>query len=95
MLSSKKVIIAHGVQQRQDTVFLAYKTEFDQLSESDFVDFWCVYIASLACEQFVRNDHYKVILNNCAKEIASFRAAYNQAGIPDFDRRLMMHEILA
>jgi hypothetical protein len=27
MLTNKKIIIAHGVQQRQDTVFLAYKNE--------------------------------------------------------------------
>jgi hypothetical protein len=51
MLSSKRVIIAHGVQQRQDTVFLAYRKEFDQLSEADFVDFWCIYVVSLAYEQ--------------------------------------------
>src|SRR5215472_16676094 len=37
MLESKKIIIAHGVQDRQDSVFLAYKKEFDQLSEADFV----------------------------------------------------------
>lgn len=55
MLEDKKIIIAHGVQDRQDSVFLAYKREFDQLSEADFVDFWCIYVASLAYEQFVRN----------------------------------------
>src|SRR5262245_36643033 len=33
MLKNKRVVIAHGVQQRQDTVFLAYKKEFDQLTE--------------------------------------------------------------
>ena len=32
MLRDKKIIIAHGVQQRQDTVFLAYKKQFDQLT---------------------------------------------------------------
>src|SRR5277367_999559 len=37
MLRSRKVVIAHGVQQRQDTVFLVYKKEFDQLSEADFI----------------------------------------------------------
>jgi hypothetical protein len=95
MLSSKKVIIAHGVQQRQDTVFLAYKSEFDRLTEDDFVDFWCIYIASLASEQFVRNQQYKTILSNCVTEITAFRTAYGQAGIPDFERRQTLHEILA
>src|SRR6516165_2004650 len=54
MLRNKKVVIAHGVQHRQDTVFLAYKKQFDQLSESDFIDFWCIYFVSLAHEQFIR-----------------------------------------
>src|SRR5205085_4873193 len=31
MLREKRVIVAHGVQQRQDTIFLAYKKQFDQL----------------------------------------------------------------
>src|ERR1700759_3110088 len=54
MLTNKKIIIAHAVQQRQGTVFLAYQTQFDKLSESYFVDFWCIYVASLAYEQFIR-----------------------------------------
>ena len=95
MLSDKKIIIAHGVQQRQDTVFLAYKKEFDQLSEADFVDFWCIYVVSLAYEQFIRDDRFKKLLTNCTGEIAAFRQAYRDAGIPDFERRKSLQEILA
>ena len=95
MLSDKKIIIAHGVQQRQDTVFLAYKTQFDQLSEADFVDFWCIYVVSLAYEQFIRDDRFTKLLAGCADEISEFRRAYRNAGIPDFDRRKTLHEILA
>ncbi len=95
MLRDKKIILAHGVQQRQDTVFLAYKKQFDQLSEADFVDFWCIYVVSLAYEQFIRNDSYKRLLEACKPEIASFRDAYREAGIPDFARRQTLHEILA
>src|SRR5437870_13493075 len=51
MLKSRKVVLAHGVQRREDTVFLAYKDQFDRLSEEDFVDFWCIYFISLAYEQ--------------------------------------------
>src|SRR5438093_13298617 len=40
LLSSRKVVIAHGVQKHGDDVFHAYKTQFDQLSEDDFVGFW-------------------------------------------------------
>jgi hypothetical protein len=52
------VVIAHGVQRRQDAVFLAYKEQFDTLTEADFVDFWCIYLISLAYEQFIRSDKY-------------------------------------
>jgi hypothetical protein len=95
MLSDRKIIIAHGVQDRKDSVFLAYKKEFDQLSEADFVDFWCIYVASLAYEQFVRNDRFKQLLAHCSDQISEFRRAYSQAGIPDFNRRQTLHEILA
>src|SRR5215472_15539235 len=67
MLSRERVVLAHGVQQRQDTVFLAYKKEFDQLSEADFVDFWCIYIVSLAYEQFVRDERFKQLLTHCSE----------------------------
>ena len=82
MLKSKKVIIAHGVQDRQDSVFLAYKKEFDELSEADFVDFWCIYIVSLAYEQFVRDERFKLLLTNCSDEITGFRRAYGNAEDP-------------
>jgi hypothetical protein len=95
MLKNKKIIIAHGVQQRQDTVFLAYKTEFDKLSESDFVDFWCIYVVSLAYEQFIRNDRFKKLLAKCNDEINAFRKAYRDAGIPDFDHPKTLHQLLA
>jgi hypothetical protein len=91
MLTNKKIIIAHGVQQRQDTVFLAYKNQFDKLSESDFVDFWCIYVVSLAYEQFVRNDRFKKLLSHSTNEIDAFRKAYRDAGIPDFDHPKTLH----
>jgi hypothetical protein len=95
MLRNRKIIIAHGVQQRQDTMFLVYKKEFDQLSEADFVDFWCIYVVSLAYEQFLRGDRFKKLLSNCGDEIAAFQRAYRDAGIPDFERRKTLQEILA
>ena len=94
MLKNKKVVIAHGVQQRQDTVFLAYKKQFDQLSESDFVDFWCIYLMSLAYEQFIRADDFRAVLTNCSEEIAAFKDAYRKAGLPDFGGRKSLMELL-
>src|SRR6516164_4654538 len=95
MFKSKKIIIAHGVQQRQDTVFLAYKTQFDQLTEADFVDFWYIYVISLAYEQFIRNARFGSLLASCSREVAEFRESYRHAGIPDFERGKTLREILA
>src|ERR1039457_3381727 len=39
LLTSRKVVIAHGVQKQGDEVFHAYKDQFDQLAEDDFVSF--------------------------------------------------------
>lgn len=95
MLRSRRVVIAHGVQLRQDSVFLAYKKQFDALTEHDFVDFWCIYFVSLAYEQFIKNPAYAALLSDCATEIASFQAAYRKARIPDFDRKKTLKEIIA
>jgi hypothetical protein len=95
MLKSKKVVIAHGVQHRQDTVFLAYKKQFDQLSESDFIDFWCIYFISLAYEQFIRADSFKEKLKKCSVEISTFKEGYRKVGLPDFGSKKTLKEILA
>jgi len=62
--------------------FLHIKKEFDELSEADFVDFWCIYIVSLAYEQFVRDERFKLLLTNCSDEITGFRRAYGNAEDP-------------
>ena len=58
LLMSRKVVIAHGVQKHGDNVFHAFKHRFEHLSEDDFVDFWCIYLTSLAHEQFVKGTRY-------------------------------------
>ena len=95
MLHGRRVVLAHGVQQRQDTVFLAYRERFDQVSESEFVDFWCIYFISLAYEQFVKAPKFSSELAGCDQEIRAFREAYRRASIPDFDRKKTLKEILA
>ena len=95
MLQTRKVVLAHGVQRREDTVFLAYKDQFDRLSEEDFVDFWCIYFISLSYEQFLKNADYQPFLVGCNDEMSKFRSAYKRARIPDFDRRSSLKEIIA
>jgi hypothetical protein len=59
LLESRKVVVAHGVQKQGDNVFLAFKKQFDDLAEDDFVGFWCIYVTSLAHEQFIKGDLYR------------------------------------
>ena len=94
LLRDRRVVIAHGVQQRQDIVFLAYREQFDKLSEADFIDFWCVYLVSLAHEQFIRSDEHKEFLAHCNAEIANFRQKYRNARIPEFERKQTLKEII-
>jgi hypothetical protein len=54
LLKQKKVVVAHGVQAPGDPVFHAFSDQFEKLSESEFVSFWCIYLVSLAHEQFVK-----------------------------------------
>ncbi len=95
LLTDRRVVVAHGVRQRQDTVFLAYKEQFDKLSEADFIDFWCVYLISLAYEQFIRSDEHKELLARCDAELANFRLKYRNAHIPEFERKQTLKEIIA
>lgn len=95
LLENRQVVIAHGVQNREDTVFLAFQDQFDRLSESEFVDFWCIYLMSLAYEQFVRNPEYESYFKSCEQELSAFRKAYKNANIPDFERKRTLKEILA
>ena len=94
LLEKRQVVIAHGVQQREDTVFLAFKEDFDKLTEAEFIDFWCVYLVSLVNEQFIRSDAYKPLLSDCKKEIDQFKTSYKKANIPEFDRKRTLKEIL-
>lgn len=95
LLRNRRVVVAHGVRQRQDKVFLAHTKQFDQLSEADFIDFWCIYLISLAYEQFIRSDEHKELLAHCDTEIANFLQKYRNAHIPEFERKQTLKEILA
>lgn len=90
----RKVVVAHGVDAQGDNVFHIYKERFDQLSESDFIVFWCVYLVSLAHENFLKNQKYKTDLVNCKHEIGSFRQACQAAGIPEIGSSKSLKQIL-
>ncbi|MBC2735304.1 MAG: hypothetical protein HF981_13175 [Desulfobacteraceae bacterium] len=94
LLENRKVVIAHGVQKEGDSVFHAYKDKFEKLTEDDFVNFWCIYLTSLAQEQFIKGPRYRELLKNAKNEIAAFRNACDTARIPEIKSRKTLSEIL-
>jgi hypothetical protein len=94
LLKERKVVIAHGVQKHGDNVFHAFKDQFEKLSEDDFVSFWCIYLTSLAHEQFIKGDLYQPYLKNTSAEIDDFQRACMKAGIPEIKAKKSLKEIL-
>jgi hypothetical protein len=94
LLGKHKVIVAHGVQAPGDPVFNAYETQFASLSEEDFVSFWCVYLVSLAHEQFIKDPKYRTALIGASVEVDSFRRACAKAGVPEIRSKLSLRDIL-
>ncbi len=94
MLKQRKVVVAHGVQSHGDSVFLAFKEQFERLTEDEFVDFWCIYLVSLAHEQFVKSATYEPYLAGLGAEVAAFRDACAAARIPEVEARKSLRYIL-
>lgn len=94
LLSQRKVVIAHGVQAPGDPVFHAFTERFSTLSEDEFVSFWCIYLVSLAHEQFIKGPRYQQFLKDATKEIDQFRRACANAKIPEIPAPKSLRDIL-
>jgi hypothetical protein len=94
LLDHQKVVVAHGVQHHGDNVFHAYKDEFEKMDENEFVNFWCVYLISLAKERFIRNSRYKDFLKDCLDETKTFYQSCQNARITDFEKQKSLREVL-
>jgi hypothetical protein len=94
LLRTRKVVIAHGVQKHGDNVFHIFKNQFEALTEDDFVSFWCIYLTSLAHEQFIKGEIYQPYLQSAGAEIERFRQACAHARIPEIRARKSLQEII-
>ena len=94
LLEHQKVVVAHGVKHYGDDVFHAYKSEFEKMDESEFVNFWCVYLISLAKEHFIRNLRYADFTKDCSSETKAFLQACRSARIPDFEKQKSLRDVL-
>ncbi len=94
LLSSRKIVVAHGVDAPGDPVFLAFSDVFEALTEDEFVDFWCIYLVSLAREQFVRDERFSEVLTEASAEVREFRDACQKAGLPEIRAKRSLRGIL-
>lgn len=94
LLKHRKVVVAHGVQAPGDPVFHVFTDRFSKLSEEEFVSFWCIYLVSLAHEQFIKNPRYQQFLKDAKPEVEKFRLACVNAGIPEITAKKSLKDIL-
>jgi hypothetical protein len=94
LLRDRKVVVAHGIQTPGDPVFHAFIDRFSSLSEEEFVSFWCVYLVSLAHEQFIKGPRYRKFLDGASAEIQNFRVACAKAKIPEIQAKKSLRDIL-
>src|SRR5215469_16412631 len=73
LLRERKVVVAHGIQAPGDPVFHAFTDRFSKLSEEEFVSFWCIYLVSLAHEQFIKGPRYHQFVKGATTEVQKFR----------------------
>lgn len=94
LLRQRKVVIAHGIDAPGDRVFHAFTDRFEKLSEEEFVSFWCIYLVSLAHEQFIKGQRYREFLGPASAETERFRKACENARIPDIRAKKSLKDIL-
>jgi hypothetical protein len=94
LLRQRKVVVAHGIQAPGDPVFHAFFDQFSKLTEEDFVSFWCIYLVSLAHEQFIKGPQYVDLLGDAQAQIDKFRRACERARIPEIKARKSLKSIL-
>jgi hypothetical protein len=94
LLQQKKVIVAHGVKSQGDPVFHVFTEQFEKLTEDDFVSFWCIYLVSLAHEQFIKDPKFSEYIARADEEVKKFKAACEKAGIPEIQAARSLKSIL-
>jgi hypothetical protein len=94
LLTQRKVVVAHGIQAPGDPVFHAFTESFSKLSEEEFVSFWCIYLVSLAHEQFIKGPRYQRALDEARALIGKFERACADAKIPAIEAKKSLRDIL-
>lgn len=93
MLKSR-ILILTGVEASGDPVFLAFKDQFEDLTELEFDNFWRVYFVALILERFVRNAEFDEIRSGADKEIQIFKERCRAAHIPELSKSWSFRDII-
>ena len=94
LLEQRKVVIAHGVESPGDPVFHVFTPQFEKLTENEFVSFWCIYLVSLAHEQFIKEPQFESFLEEAQSEVRNFKSACERARIPEIKAKKSLQSIL-
>ena len=95
LLKQRKIVVAHGVRPHGEDVFHIFEEKFAELSERDFVNFWCVYLVSLAHEHFIKDARYEQFLRDAKAEVAAFKRSCAAARIPEIEAKKSVRDVLA
>lgn len=82
------IVVITGVEATGDPVFQAYKDKFEELSELEFENFWCVYFVSLVLEDFIKNNNHADRLSLAKSECDKLLDKCRLAKIPELNEAL-------
>lgn len=94
LLRSRKVVVAHGVRATGSELFHEFRDEFASMTEDQFVDFWCIYLVSLAHQHFVGSPRFARYLDGHRDIVDEFKRACREARIPDVVPQKKFRDVL-
>ena len=89
-----RVVILTGVEASGDPVFLAFRKQFEELTELEFENFWRVYFVALVLERFVKNEQFQDALALCQAEVSAFKERCKSAKIPELNKSWSFRDIV-
>jgi hypothetical protein len=93
LFAQRRIAIIRGAEMKGDPVFAKFRPQFDSLTESDFENFWRIYIISLVTSQFLASTRYGQSI--AANRFKRFKAAARAKGFPIKDSQFSIETLIA